>query len=108
MPKGAVIAFDEVNSALSVLKSRNGGFSKADPARLVLPPIQDPLYGFQAVNVEAQARSPNSLLNWMRRMIAVRKQHPAFGRGSIARVPVPPAWERTGSTDTPSRGQTQP
>ncbi len=44
------------------------------PARLVLPPIMDPLYGFQAVNVEAQLRDPHSLLNWMRRMLAVRKR----------------------------------
>ena len=62
---------------------RNGGFSKADPARLVLPPIQDPLDGFQAVNVEAQSRSPNSLLNWMRRMLAVRRRTRAFGRGQM-------------------------
>jgi maltose alpha-D-glucosyltransferase/alpha-amylase len=62
---------------------RNGGFSRADPASLVLPPIQDPLYGFQAVNVEAQGRDPHSLLNWMRRMLAVRKRTRAFGRGAM-------------------------
>jgi maltose alpha-D-glucosyltransferase/alpha-amylase len=62
---------------------RNGGFSKADPAALVLPPLQDPIYGYQAVNVEAQARDPHSLLNWMRRMLAVRKRSKAFGRGSM-------------------------
>ena len=44
---------------------RNGGFSRADPARLYLPPIMDPVYGFEAVNVEAQTRSPSSLLNWV-------------------------------------------
>ena len=61
---------------------RNGGFSRADPAKLVLPPILDPLYGYQTINVEAQARDPHSLLNWMRRLLAVRSQQKAFGRGS--------------------------
>ncbi len=62
---------------------RNGGFSRADPARLFAPPIMDPVYGYQAINVEAQERSPFSLLNWMKRMIGLRKQHKVFGRGSI-------------------------
>ncbi len=62
---------------------RNAGFSRADPQRLFLPPIMDPLYGFQSVNVEAQARNPSSLLNWMRRIIAVRRAHAAFGRGNL-------------------------
>src|SRR3984957_5669630 len=62
---------------------RNGGFSRADPAALVLPMIMDPLYGYGAVNVEAQGRDPHSLLNWMRRMLAVRGRPPAFGRGKL-------------------------
>jgi maltose alpha-D-glucosyltransferase / alpha-amylase len=62
---------------------RNGGFSRTDPAALVLPPIMDPLYGYDAVNVEAQARDPHSLLNWTRRMLAVRSRHPALGRGTL-------------------------
>ncbi len=62
---------------------RNGGFSRADPAALVLPTIMDPLYGYGAVNVEAQGRDPHSLLNWTRRMLAVRSRHPALGRGSL-------------------------
>lgn len=62
---------------------RNAGFSKADPQRLYLPLIMDPVYGFQSVNVEAQARDPSSLLNWMKRMIAVRKACKAFGRGTL-------------------------
>ena len=66
---------------------RNGGFSRADPARLYAPPIMDPVYGFAAVNVEAQERSPFSLLNWMKRMIALRKQHNVFGRGTIEFLP---------------------
>jgi maltose alpha-D-glucosyltransferase/alpha-amylase len=62
---------------------RNGGFSRVDPARLFLPAIQDPIYGFDAVNVEAQLRSPASLLNWTRRMIAIRRNHKVFGRGAL-------------------------
>jgi maltose alpha-D-glucosyltransferase/alpha-amylase len=62
---------------------RNAGFSRADPQRLYLPPIMDPVYGYEAVNVEAQLREPSSLLNWMRRVLAVRKAHQAFGRGTF-------------------------
>jgi maltose alpha-D-glucosyltransferase/alpha-amylase len=62
---------------------RNGGFSRADPASLIAPTIMDPLYGFQAINVEAQAHDTHSLLNWTRRMLAVRKQQKAFGRGNL-------------------------
>src|SRR6185503_3154302 len=62
---------------------RNGGFSRADPARLYAPPIMDAIYGYQAVNVEAQERSPSSLLHWMRRLIALRRRHRTFGRGTI-------------------------
>ena len=62
---------------------RNAGFSRADPQRLYLPPIMDAVYGYEAVNVEAQAREPSSLLNWMRRMLAVRKESKAFGRGRL-------------------------
>ena len=62
---------------------RNAGFSRADPARLFAPPIQDAVYGYQAINVEAQERYPFSLLNWMKRLIAARKQHRVFGRGAL-------------------------
>jgi maltose alpha-D-glucosyltransferase/alpha-amylase len=62
---------------------RNAGFSRADPQRLYLPPIMDAIYGYEAVNVEAQSREPNSLLNWMRRLLAVRKHSHAFGRGKL-------------------------
>ncbi len=74
---------DGVRTPMQWSPDRNGGFSKVDPAQLVLPTIQDALYGFQAVNVEAQARDPHSLLNWMRRMLAVRRRSRAFGRGSM-------------------------
>ncbi len=61
----------------------NGGFSNAAPDRLYLPPIVDPVYSYAAVNVEAQQRSPFSLLNWTRRLIAMRRGQRAFGRGSL-------------------------
>jgi maltose alpha-D-glucosyltransferase/alpha-amylase len=62
---------------------RNAGFSRADPQRLYLPPIMDPVFGYESVNVEAQNRNPWSLLNWTRHLIATRNRHKAFGRGSI-------------------------
>jgi maltose alpha-D-glucosyltransferase/alpha-amylase len=62
---------------------RNAGFSRADPQRLYLPPIMDAIYGYQAVNVESQMRDPSSLLNWMRRMLAIRKTSHAFGQGAM-------------------------
>ena len=74
---------DGVRTPMQWSPDRNGGFSRADPASLVLPPIMDPLYGFEVINVEAQSRDPHSLLNWMRRMLTVRRQHVAFGRGSL-------------------------
>jgi maltose alpha-D-glucosyltransferase/alpha-amylase len=66
---------------------RNAGFSRADPARLFAPLIMDPVYGFQAINVEAQERAPFSLLNWMKRMIGLRKECHVFGRGTIEFLP---------------------
>ncbi|MHB1215956.1 MAG: maltose alpha-D-glucosyltransferase, partial [Thiobacillus sp.] len=61
----------------------NGGFSTATPEQLYLPPVDDPVYGFAAANVEAQQRNPSSLLNWTRRLIAMRRAHRAFGRGTL-------------------------
>ena len=49
----------------------------------MLPPIMNPVYGFEAINVEAQAGDQYSLLNWTRRMLTVRKRHKAFGRGTL-------------------------
>ncbi|HLT03713.1 MAG TPA: maltose alpha-D-glucosyltransferase, partial [Pseudomonas sp.] len=74
---------DGVRTPMQWSSDRNGGFSRADPASLVLAPIMDPLYGYQSVNVEAQLRDAHSLLNWTRRMLAVRKQQKAFGRGHM-------------------------
>ena len=74
---------DGVRTPMQWSPDRNGGFSRADPARLFLPSVQDPIYGYEAVNVEAQLRSPSSQLNWLRRLIAVRRNFKAFGRGSL-------------------------
>ena len=61
----------------------NAGFSGADPERLYSPLISNPVYGYQAINVEAQKRVPHSLLSWMKRLIEVRKSTRVFSRGSI-------------------------
>ncbi len=63
---------------------RNAGFSRADSPRLYAPVISDPVYGYTAINVEAQQRTPSSLLNWMKRVIKIRHRHPVFGRGAIS------------------------
>ncbi len=62
---------------------RNAGFSRANPQSLILPPIVDPEYHYETINVENQQRNPSSLLWWTKRIIALRKQHPAFGRGTF-------------------------
>ncbi|MFD2238394.1 maltose alpha-D-glucosyltransferase [Aureimonas populi] len=74
---------DGVRTPMQWSPDRNGGFSRADPQRLYLPTIQDPLYGYQAINVEAQGANPASQLNWTRRLIQVRGTREAFGRGAI-------------------------
>ncbi|HEV3426207.1 MAG TPA: maltose alpha-D-glucosyltransferase [Paraburkholderia sp.] len=74
---------DGVRTPMQWSSDRNGGFSRADPEQLVLPPVMGSLYGFDAVNVEAQSRDPHSLLNWTRRMLATRRAKHAFGRGTI-------------------------
>jgi len=74
---------DGVRTPMQWTSDRNGGFSRADPQRLYLPPIMDPVYGYEAVNVEAQLRDPSSLLSWMKRLIAVRRSTQAFGRGRL-------------------------
>jgi maltose alpha-D-glucosyltransferase / alpha-amylase len=73
---------DGVRTPMQWSPDRNGGFSRASPESLVLPPIMDPLCGYAAMNVEAQDSNQHSLLNWTRRMLAVRKGQRAFGRGT--------------------------
>ena len=73
-----------VRTPMQWTPDRNGGFSRCDPARLYLPIIMDPVYGYEAVNVEAQSRSLASLLSWTKRLISVRKSSKVFGRGSLS------------------------
>ncbi|MGO9164236.1 MAG: maltose alpha-D-glucosyltransferase, partial [Streptosporangiaceae bacterium] len=77
---------DGVRTPMQWTPDRNAGFSSTDPARLYLPVIMDPIYGYQAVNVEAQEKNTNSLLHWTRRMIEIRKRHPVFALGSYAEL----------------------
>jgi maltose alpha-D-glucosyltransferase/alpha-amylase len=72
-----------VRTPMQWSSDRNGGLSRADTARLYAPPIMDPVYGFQAINVEAQERYPFSMLHWVKRLVAMRRQHRALGRGSL-------------------------
>ena len=72
-----------VRTPMQWTADRNAGFSTADPTQLYLPVISDPLYSYQAVNVESQDKQPASLLATMKRLIATRKRSPAFGRGDV-------------------------
>jgi maltose alpha-D-glucosyltransferase/alpha-amylase len=74
---------DGVRTPMQWSGDRNAGFSRANPQKLFLPPIIDPEYHYEAVNVEAQQANPSSLLWWTKRLIAKRKEHKLFGRGSI-------------------------
>jgi maltose alpha-D-glucosyltransferase / alpha-amylase len=74
---------DGVRTPMQWAPDRNAGFSKGEAGRMHLPVIIDSLYGYQSVNVEAQLAASASLLNWTRRMIAVRKETPAFGLGTF-------------------------
>jgi maltose alpha-D-glucosyltransferase / alpha-amylase len=64
----------------------NAGFSTADPARLPIPLVDDAEYHWRTVNVEVQSRNESSLLNWMKRVLAIRRRHPCFGRGAMRLV----------------------
>jgi maltose alpha-D-glucosyltransferase/alpha-amylase len=75
---------DGVRTPMQWSMDRNGGFSRANPARMYCPPIMDTVYGYAGVNVEAQSSSPSSLVNWLRRLIAVRQGYKVFGRGTLA------------------------
>ena len=78
---------DSVRTPMQWSPDRNAGFSRGDFAQLYLPPLMDPVYGFQSVNVESQLRNPSSFLHWMKRMLEVRKQHPVFGPGTFEALP---------------------
>jgi maltose alpha-D-glucosyltransferase/alpha-amylase len=74
---------DGVRTPMQWTADRNAGFSSATPGKLDRPVIQDPVFGYQAVNVEAQLENSSSLLHWTRRMIHTRRNHPAFGLGTF-------------------------
>jgi len=74
---------DGVRTPMQWSPDRNAGFSRSDPARLYLPAIMDPNYGFQTINVEAQMNTTSSLLHWTRRMVEIRKQFAAFATGGF-------------------------
>jgi maltose alpha-D-glucosyltransferase/alpha-amylase len=67
---------------------RNAGFSPAAPEALYLPVITDPVYGYQAVNVESQRQNGGSLLRWLSHILSVRREHPQLAIGSFTHVPV--------------------
>ena len=104
---------DGVRTPMQWSPDRNAGFSDANPQRLYLPVIIDPEYHYETVNVEAQDQNPNSLLWWMRRLIALRPQHPVFGRGEIEflypeNAKVLAFVRRDEDADRPGRGQPVP
>ena len=74
---------DGVRTPMQWTMDRNGGFSNCDPSLLYLPVVADPVYGYQSINVESQKEVSHSLLRWMKHVLMVRKQHRAFGRGTI-------------------------
>jgi maltose alpha-D-glucosyltransferase/alpha-amylase len=79
---------DGVRTPMQWTPDRNGGFSTADFAALYLPSLMDPVFGYQAVNVESQLRDPSSMLHWIQQLIAARKQHSVFGTGSFEALDV--------------------
>ena len=94
---------DGVRTPMQWSGDRNGGFSRADFAQLYAPPLMDPVYGFQALNIEAQLRTPTSLLRWLHRLIALRKEHPVFGFGTYEPIA---AVEPAGSSPTSAGSRT--
>jgi maltose alpha-D-glucosyltransferase/alpha-amylase len=74
---------DGVRTPMQWSPDRNAGFSTANPGRVYVPPNQDAVFGYQAVNVVAQRDSSATLLNWTRTMLAIRRRHEAFAVGSF-------------------------
>ncbi len=79
---------DGVRTPMQWSGDRNGGFSRADFADLYVPPLMDPVYGYQSINVEAQQRNESSPLQWIRRFLAIRRMWPVFGEGAYENVDV--------------------
>ena len=79
---------DSVRTPMQWTGDRNAGFSQAAPEALYLPVISDPVYGYQAVNVESQRQNGGSLLRWLSHILSVRREHPQLAIGSFTPVPV--------------------
>jgi maltose alpha-D-glucosyltransferase/alpha-amylase len=97
---------DSVRTPMQWNGDRNAGFSRANPQQLYLPVVIDPEYHYEALNVEAQQRNPNSLWWWMRRLISLRKRHPVLGHGDIEFLdpdnPKVLAFTRGGGSEDPA------
>ncbi|HEV8063299.1 MAG TPA: maltose alpha-D-glucosyltransferase [Acidimicrobiales bacterium] len=78
---------DAVRTPMQWSPDRNGGFSQADFAQLYLPPLMDPVHGYEALNVEAERRDPSSFLHWLRRALQVRRLYPVFATGKLEMLP---------------------
>src|SRR3546814_10550432 len=76
-------ARDGVRTPMKLSPDRNAGFAKSYPAKLYLPTIMDPVYGYAGGNVEAQQHDQSSFLHWVRRMLEIRREFPVFGTGSF-------------------------
>jgi maltose alpha-D-glucosyltransferase / alpha-amylase len=77
-----------VRTPMQWSSDRNAGFSRSNPQQLYLPPIIDPEYHYETVNVEAQLTNPHSLLWWTKQLISLRKRYKAFGYGNTIFIPV--------------------
>lgn len=74
---------DGVRTPMQWTSDRNGGFSRADYSEIYLPPLMDPVFGYLRVNVESSMKDPSSFLNWLRKMIWLRRNYDVFGMGSF-------------------------
>jgi len=80
---------DSVRTPMQWTPDRNAGFSRADFAQLYLPPLMDPVYGYQSVNVESQERNPGSFLHWLQRLLSQRRSLPVLGVGQFDVISCP-------------------
>jgi maltose alpha-D-glucosyltransferase/alpha-amylase len=77
---------DSSRTPMQWTPDRNAGFSAADPGKLYLPVVQSLAYHYGFSNVETQLAQQTSLLHWVRNLVHLRKEHPAFGVGGMTVV----------------------